>query len=174
MHSGPPGSSVHRILQARILEWVAMPSSRGSSQLNDWTVVSWVSCTAGGFFTAEPPGPVQVKSFWVHSNTRLWWVRFPQCLVCCGKDKVSAEVSVKAWPSFLNTEARNEKEGEKYFSLICTPGLYTTCEQKVFICETHIRWISNLGPVLYLMLGTDIRDKRFRRILWSYRIYSYS
>ena len=28
----PPGSSVHEILQARIMEWVAMPSSRGSSQ----------------------------------------------------------------------------------------------------------------------------------------------
>ena len=36
------------ILQARILEWVAMPSSRGSSQPRDWTQVSWI---AGGFFT---------------------------------------------------------------------------------------------------------------------------
>ena len=33
----PPGSSVHGILQARTLEWVAMPSSKGSSQLRDWT-----------------------------------------------------------------------------------------------------------------------------------------
>ena len=31
----PPGSSVHGILQARILEWVAMPSSRGPSQPRD-------------------------------------------------------------------------------------------------------------------------------------------
>ena len=44
----PPGSSVHGILQARILEWVAMPSSRGSSQLRDQTQVSHI---AGGFFT---------------------------------------------------------------------------------------------------------------------------
>ena len=36
------------MLQARILEWVAMPSSRGSSQPRDWTQVS---CIAGGFFT---------------------------------------------------------------------------------------------------------------------------
>ena len=36
------------ILQARILEWVAMPSSRGSSQSRDWTQVSHI---AGGFFT---------------------------------------------------------------------------------------------------------------------------
>ena len=35
-----PGSSIHGILQARILEWFAMPSSRGSSQPKDWT---WVS-----------------------------------------------------------------------------------------------------------------------------------
>ena len=39
-----PGSSVHGILQARILEWVAMPSSRGSSQSRDQTCVS---CIAG-------------------------------------------------------------------------------------------------------------------------------
>ena len=35
MDCSPPGSSVHRILQARILEWVAMPFSRGSSQPRD-------------------------------------------------------------------------------------------------------------------------------------------
>ena len=58
-HSGPtlrdshglcslPGSSVHGILQTRILEWVALPFSRGSSQPRDPTQVL---CTAGGFFT---------------------------------------------------------------------------------------------------------------------------
>ena len=40
-------SSVLGILQARILEWVAMPSSRESSQPRDWT---HISCIAGGFF----------------------------------------------------------------------------------------------------------------------------
>ena len=49
------GSSVHGILQARILEWVAMPSSRGSSQPRVQTSNSCVSCTAGRFFTTEPP-----------------------------------------------------------------------------------------------------------------------
>ena len=37
MDCSPPGSSVHGILQARILEWVAMPFSRGSSWPRDWT-----------------------------------------------------------------------------------------------------------------------------------------
>ena len=40
MDCSPPGSSVRGTLQARILEWVAMPSSRGSSQPRDWTHVS--------------------------------------------------------------------------------------------------------------------------------------
>ena len=39
MDCSPPGSSVHGILQARILEWVAMPSSRGSSQPRDRTQI---------------------------------------------------------------------------------------------------------------------------------------
>ena len=43
------GSSVHGILQARILEWVVMPSSRGSSWLEYQTTVSHDSCIAGGF-----------------------------------------------------------------------------------------------------------------------------
>ena len=42
-----PGSSVRGIPEARILEWTAMPSARGSSRLRDWT---WVSRNAGGFF----------------------------------------------------------------------------------------------------------------------------
>ena len=40
----PPGFSVHGVLQARILEWVAMPSSRGSSPPWNQTRVSWISC----------------------------------------------------------------------------------------------------------------------------------
>ena len=39
----PPGSSVREILQSRILEWVAMPFSRGSSRPRDWSCVSYVS-----------------------------------------------------------------------------------------------------------------------------------
>jgi len=56
MDYSQPGSSVHRILQARILEKVAMPSSRGSSGPGDQTHISRGSCIADGFFTTEPPG----------------------------------------------------------------------------------------------------------------------
>ena len=48
MEHNPPGFSVDGILQARVLRWVAMPFSRGSSRSKDWTQVS---CTKSGFFT---------------------------------------------------------------------------------------------------------------------------
>ena len=44
MDYSPPGSSVPEILQARILEWVTRPSSRGSSQPRDPTHFSYISC----------------------------------------------------------------------------------------------------------------------------------
>ena len=44
----PPDSSVHGISQERILEWIAISFSRGSSPPRDQTQVS---CIAGGFFT---------------------------------------------------------------------------------------------------------------------------
>ena len=50
MDYSPPGSSVHCISQARIMEWVAISFSRRSSRCRDWTRISYVSCI-GGFFT---------------------------------------------------------------------------------------------------------------------------
>ena len=47
MECSPPGSSLHGILQPRILEWVAIPFSTGSSQPRNQT---GVFCIAGGFF----------------------------------------------------------------------------------------------------------------------------
>ena len=58
MDYSPTGSSVHGILQARILEWVAISFSRESSWSRDWT---WLSCVAGRFFT-------------------IWGTREAQCL----------------------------------------------------------------------------------------------
>ena len=55
MNHSPPGSSVHGILQARILEWVAIPFSRGSSWPRDQTKVF---CIAGRVFTVWATGKV--------------------------------------------------------------------------------------------------------------------
>ena len=74
----PPGSSVHGILQARILEWVAITNSRGSSKLRDWT---WVSCIAGGFITnwATREGFVsQVNNICNSRLLRTYWYNFDE------------------------------------------------------------------------------------------------
>ena len=51
MDCSPPGSFVHEIFQARIPEWVAISSSRGSSPSRNQPLIS---CVAGRFFTTEP------------------------------------------------------------------------------------------------------------------------
>ena len=59
----PPGSSVHGISQVRILEWVAISFSRGSSWPRDWTWVSYISCIG--------------KQILYH---RVTWEALPLCL----------------------------------------------------------------------------------------------
>ena len=79
MDYSPPGSSVHGILQARILEWVAIPFSRGSSQPRYWT---WVSCNAGhaGLIPGlgRLPGEwnsnsLQYSCLWNPMDRGAWW-----------------------------------------------------------------------------------------------------
>ena len=63
-----PASSVYGILQARILEWVAIPFSRGSSQPRDRTQIS---CIAGRFFTilATREAPLNISALQLVLNT---------------------------------------------------------------------------------------------------------
>ena len=53
MFCSPPGSSVHGFLQARTLDWVAVPSSRGCSPSRDWIHVSHISSLVSRFFTSS-------------------------------------------------------------------------------------------------------------------------
>ena len=53
MDYSAPGSSAHGIFPTRILKWVAIPSSKGSSQPRNQTYISCVSCIAGRLFTTE-------------------------------------------------------------------------------------------------------------------------
>ena len=83
-----PGSSVHGILQTRILEWIAIPFSRGSSRPRDWTQVSFI---VGRFFTiwATREAPFNIYSLrntavvnyyracWVEGmgDGSEWWIK---------------------------------------------------------------------------------------------------
>ena len=108
----PPGSSVHGIPQARILECVAISFSRGSSPPRDWT---WVSCIAGRFFTAEPWGKlikdsyiwsrIDVQSCVSFRSTVLWFTyiekyRYVYFYVYCFSDSFPLEISTKYWTEF--------------------------------------------------------------------------
>ena len=72
----PPGSSVHEIFQARILEWVVISFSRGSLQPRDQTRVSW---TVGRFFTnwatreAQTDVKAIVNQVWITVPSNLFW-----------------------------------------------------------------------------------------------------
>ena len=66
MGCSPSGSSVHRILQARILEWVAMPSSRGTFWPKCWSCISKVSCFGR-----------QALYHWRHWGSPREWVAIP-------------------------------------------------------------------------------------------------
>ena len=98
----PPSSSVHGILQAKILEWVSISSFRGSSQPRDGIHVSSVSCIAGGFFTAEPPG----KSLVNMKRTELSWRRGRNDGEDCGAGGGGEEYELKE--DKKDKEARRE------------------------------------------------------------------
>ena len=75
-----PGFSVQGILQAKILEWVAMPSSKGSSQSRDWTCISYLSCIGrlGSLPLAPPGASLSPKlSTWETLILQIWDSRSP-------------------------------------------------------------------------------------------------
>ena len=75
-----PSSSVCGIFQARILEWVAISSSRRSSQPRDWTHVSCI--LAGRFFTTEPPGKYLCDLSSVQLLSCVWLFATPWTVTC--------------------------------------------------------------------------------------------
>ena len=88
MDCSPPGSSVHGVLQGRILEWAAIFFFRGSSQPRDRT---WVSCIADWFFTN-----------WVTRETYLGIIPFLQLINCMALEKYITFL----WLSFFICKTR--------------------------------------------------------------------
>ena len=78
----PPGSSVSGTLQTRILGWVVMPSSRGSSQPSHWTCVSYVSCIDRQVLL---PPETPEKPIWKYKNINLrmhLWIVISDFYLC--------------------------------------------------------------------------------------------
>ena len=91
-----PGSSVHGILQARMLEWVAMPSSRASSQPRDQTHISYISCVGR-----------QVLYHYHHLGNPLTFL----------------SLSHNSWSSLHHSHNPKRLKGREYTLLYCENGL---------------------------------------------------
>ena len=101
------------ILQARILEWVAMPSSGGSSQPRDWTQISHI---AGGFFT-----------IWTSSYTLGPWlsIRFILGMHMIGSlCPTSSQVFLKATLVSLPALRKLEEHGAELPKMPCLQPLW--------------------------------------------------
>ena len=104
MDCSPPGSSVHGILQARILEWVAMPSSRGSSQPRDGTFCSRdVSCSPYWQVGSLPPAPPSIAGHMLRLNHLL-----QKSTACLSPRDIFRKEAKVARPR-LSVESRGEK-----------------------------------------------------------------
>ena len=89
MDCSPPGSSVHGIFQARILEWVAISSSRGSSQPRNGPMFLVFPALAGRLFTtcisrealpATPRPPTKIDDIIPIILMEKWIVQLPRAL----------------------------------------------------------------------------------------------
>ena len=117
----PPGSTAHAMFQARILEWVVISSSRGSSQLRDWT---HVSCIADWFFTTE----ASEKPYWVCVYINFFCMWMTNCS------------STIYWKEYLFSFVKD------YFLLVCTRTL--CCSTDLFVSSfantTSLCWLLKL------------------------------
>ena len=119
----PKDYKVHGILQARILEWVAFPFSRGFSQPRDWTQVS---CIAGRFFTSWVIREAQWKlcltlcdpmDYKVHGILQariLKWVAFP---FCRGSSQLTDRTQISHTACGFFTQLREGKPKNLYESI---------------------------------------------------------
>ena len=139
MDYSPPVSSIHGILQARILEWIAIPFSRGSFQSRDQT---WVSHVAGRFFTVCTTRKVlnqqhpntkqklitrQRETHWLRNGLVVAGGRIMReslemtCTHCCvGMENQQGPTVYSAWSSSilcggLDQRGRGSLRGNEYF-----------------------------------------------------------
>ena len=99
----PPRSSVHGILQARILEWVAISFPRGSSRPRNGTRVCCTSpALAGGFLLLGHQGSQNMQVWNLKYRTVKLWMDFPLCRKSMALTLVSFKVQtqIKIWTIF--------------------------------------------------------------------------
>ena len=119
----PPGSSAHGILQASILEWVAIHFSSGSSWPRDW---NQVSCIAGEFFiawaTRESPNMVTQIHMRLDIDLSVWWDT-NLCIVGY-KTYAHLHTDIYSWLWGLSCKTSQQKTPNTFWAA------HTKCESK--------------------------------------------
>ena len=124
MDYSPPGSSVHGILQARIPEWVAMPFSRGSSQLRNQT---WVLHTASRFFTIWATWEALCLCIWFVYNIRVMWILAWNPLPSCS---LTSTCNILPRTKFLGRQKRSmtlKSESVEWAFFLSFPTWWKQC-----------------------------------------------
>ena len=158
MDYSPPGFSVHGTFQARIVEWVTISSSRGSS----WPRVEPESLTssalAGGFFTTEPPEKATQVNITPLISTH-WVCLFnffmdPKCLI---KKSLTfflfclLRVSGDVFPSWNVGEAQIKKDTIIHISWIHQPNVL-----KLKTCQKGLSRRSSGSDTVLLLQGAQV------------------
>ena len=149
----PLGSSVHGILQARTLEWVAMPSSKGPSQPRDRTCISciYLHWQVGSLSLVPPGKPMLPIYIWLsshrapHKSTTLWLSQYfssftPSCFSVGWGLGLALELMMNMW---LCTSGKDNPH--VYNGSICRPSL-SIPHLKYLYCKDHMISSVNKGP----------------------------
>ena len=130
-----PGSSIHGISQARILEWVAISFSRGSFLPRDWTSVS---CIAGRFFTYWATRKYNQWDYkkldmteHVHMRAHTHTHTLKECLLWCGI--CLRHQGESATPICLDFLSKNQKQGTLWRRNLCEWPSWRELEKIHFI-----------------------------------------
>ena len=122
----PWGSFVHGISQARILEWVSISYSRGSSWPRDQMCIF---CIAGGFVATELPGKYMLRhgshlQFLQWHVGLLWWLKWSKICLQCKKPGFNSGIGKIPWrrewqptPVFLPGESHGQRSLADYQSM---------------------------------------------------------
>ena len=148
MDCSPPGSSVHWILQARILEWFAMPFSRGTSWPRDGTCISFVSCVCSQvffFFFFLPlvlPGKLHLT---YRRNLMIRWgqpacLNFPTSLILDSvQGERGREIKVQSCSELGPSKEWGHHMGRTLVGAFLSLYIYPDGEQR-FCCSKWLVW----------------------------------
>ena len=139
MECSLPSSFVHGILQARILEWVVIFFSRGSSQPRGWTMSLRSPALAGGFFTT-----VCCRQ----SFSRVWFFVTPWTVAHQALSMVILQTRIREWVAIPSFRASSQPRIEMGSPALQTDSLPAELREALFTTSATYMWTLKKHPVL--------------------------